>query len=394
MKKIFYRCKKCLFPSTKPDLHFDDKGVCMACHYVEYHKAIDWKKRENDFYVLLEKIKKTNLITENSYDCVIPVSGGKDSTYQVYLVTQKAGLKPLLVNFEPSSMTRVGQENLDNLVNNFGCDLIQLKKSNTYKKLARLSFDLMGDHEWPNHVGIQCWPVQMANNLNIKLIFHGETRGHIGLGRWETLIDEEAKILKRSDVEQYMGYMGFRISDVIASDKSIKPKDVLPYIYPSKEKLLEKNINVYTLGHYFPWEFYSNMEIIKKNGWKESSEKIEGTYAHHEDIDCGFMPMHQYFKFIKYGYGRATDHASYEVRQGRISKEKAKELIIEHDNKIPKKNFKKLLNFLDINEEHFFKVRNRFANPILFKKKDDKTFEQDENGNFITNKIWFDSFDV
>ena len=110
--------------------------------------------------------------SNDNYDCTIAVSGGKDSTYQTYLITKTLGLKPLLLSFEPSYPTEVGKANLQNLVDTFGCDLIQLKKSLiTYKKLARIGFDVVGDHEWPNHVGIFCWPIQMAAKLNISVNF-------------------------------------------------------------------------------------------------------------------------------------------------------------------------------------------------------------------------------
>ena len=251
----------------------------------------------------------------------------------------------------------------------------------------------MGDHEWPNHVGIQCWPVQMANKLNIPLIFWGETRGFIGLGRWENLIDDGAKVLKRSDVEQYMGFMGFRITDLLQKDKSIKYKDVIPYFYPEEKELIN-NIKIHTLGHYFPWEFQENISIIKKYGWKSSPEKIEGTFTDYEDIDCGFQPIHQYFKFVKYGYGRATDHACYKIRQGQMTKKEAKELIIEYDGKLPRKHFKEFLEFLNITEEYFFKTRERFTNPILFKKINDNKFAQGNDNNLLLNKLWFDSFDI
>ena len=114
-----------------------------------------------------------------------------------------------------------------------------------------------------------------------------------------------------------------------------------------------------------------NIEIIKKYGWKSSPEKIEGTFTDYEDIDCGFQPIHQYFKFVKYGYGRATDHACYKIRQGQMTKKEAKELIIEYDGKLPTKYFKEFLEFVNITEEHFFKTRERFTNPILFKKIND-----------------------
>ena len=353
MKKIS-RCKNCLFPSTKPDLHYDEKGICMACKYTVYYKSIDWDQRKKDFLELIDKAKQ-KYSNKNNYDCTIAVSGGKDSTYQTHVIAKEAGLKPLLLSFEPSFPTEVGKANLQNLVETYGCDLIQLKKSPTYKKLAKIGFEVVGDHEWPNHAGIFCWPLQTANKLNIPLTFYGEPTGITGLGRWETFIGKGVEEFKRSYVEQYVGLNGYRISDMMQFDKSIKPQDVIPYTYPTKEEL-KTDVRAIVTGHYFMWDKQkANLEIIKEHGWKAADTHEEGTFTNFEDIDCGFMPIHQYFKFIKYGYGRATDHASYEIRWGRMTKKQAKELIMEYEGKCPKRYFKEFLDFLNITEEHFFK---------------------------------------
>ena len=384
----FFRCKSCLFPSTKPDLHFDDDGTCGACKYTKYYNNIDWEKRKNDFYELVDKFKSKN--NQNYYDCTIAVSGGKDSTYQTYLI-KESGLKPLLLNFEPSFPTELGKKNLKNLVDTFEFDLIELKKSPVYRKLAKICFDVVGDHEWPNHVGIYCWPIHMANKLDIPITFYGGPRGIIGLGRWETFVETGVEEIKRSVVEQYIGMNGYRLSDIIQYDRSITTKDVVPYTYPNDLKF---DIKGYDLGHFFKWDFKKNVEIIKNFGWKELDKNVEGTFVNYEDLDCGFMPIHQYFKFIKYGYGRATDHACYEIRQGRMTHKQAKELIIEFDGSVPRRYFKEFLEFLDIDEEHFFSTVDRFANPLLFKKDEKKKYIRDNNQNLILEKIWFDSFDV
>ena len=174
-------------------------------------------------------------------------------------------------------------------------------------------------------------------------------------------------------------------------DKSITAKDVIPYTYPNDLKF---DIKGYDLGHFFKWDFQRNIEIIKNYGWKELDTNVEGTFVNYEDLDCGFMPIHQYFKFIKYGYGRATDHACYEIRQGRMSHKQAKELIIEYDGKVPRRYFKEFLEFLDISEEHFFSTVDRFANPLLFKKDNKKNYMRDNNQNLILEKIWYNSFNL
>jgi N-acetyl sugar amidotransferase len=385
---LFFRCKNCLFPSTKPDLHFNENGVCMACKYTDYYKNIDWDKRKQEFFELVDKFKSKN--DNSNYDCTIAVSGGKDSTYQTHLI-KEAGLKPLLLNFEPSYPTKVGKKNLQNLVDTFGFDLIEIKKSPVYKKLAKIGFDIIGDHEWPNHVGIFVWPIRMANQFNIPITFYGEPRGIIGQGRWDTFEETGVEEMKRSDIEQYIGMNGFRLSDIIQHDKSITSKDVIPYTYPEDLKV---DIKGYDLGHYFEWEFKKNLEIIKNYGWQELDTNVEGTFVNFEDLDCGFMPIHQYFKFIKYGYGRATDHACYEIRQGRMTKKQAKELIIDYDGKVPVRHFKRFLEFLDIDEEYFFSTVDRFANPLFFEKDDQNKYVRDNTQNLILKKIWYDSFDV
>ncbi len=384
---MFFRCKSCLLPNTKPDLHFEG-DTCLACKYQKYHEEeIDWGERRKEFDELVSQMKRS----DDTYDCLIAVSGGKDSTYQVYLATQVAGLKPLLVAFEPSRPTDVGRHNLKVMTNAFNCDLIQLQKSSTYRKLARAGFDLVGDHEWPNHVGIFCWPVRMALTMGISTIFYGEAGGYIGLGRWEKIQSE--KELTREHIEQYVGMNGLRLSDILETDDSIQKKDVLPYIYPSEEELKKLNITAYNLGHFFPWDTQENIKLIKKYGWRPAPERTEMDFGNWESIDCGFMPMHQYFKFIKYGYSRATDHASYELRHNRMSKKQAIEYIRTYDWPLPTRYFEEFLEFLDIDEEYFFKTVDRFANPLLFETDANGNFVHMWDGNLLLKDAWYDSFD-
>lgn len=387
MKNILYRCKKCLFPSTKPDLHFDKEGVCLACRFREHELTIDWDKREQEFVELVEKHKSKD---GNNYDCMIAVSGGKDSTYQAH-ICHKYGLKPLLVSFEPSWPTEVGKQNLQNMVDAYNCDLIQMRKSPTYKKLARIGFDVVGDHEWPNHVGIYCWPMRMAVNHQIPLIIYGETRGTIGLGRWDDIVAECE--IPRSTVEQYVGMNGYRLTDIMEYDSSITKQDVLPYLYPENEELDKLGIKAYSIGYFFYWDRYYNMREVRKHGWKQLEVPNDGTFAPWEDIDCGFMPMHQYFKFIKYGYARATDHASYEIRMGRMTKKQAKELIFEYDWKLPRTHFEDFLGWLEIDEQYFFDTVDRFANPLLFERDSKGRFKRMYDDNLVRTKLWYDSFE-
>ena len=380
------RCINCLLPSTKPDLHFDEKGLCGACKYQKFYNSIDWEERKNSFQQIVEKHLKKN--TNNTYDCTIAVSGGKDSTYQAHLI-KEMGYKALLLNFEPSCPTEIGKSNLDRMRDTYGFDLIELKKSPIYRKLSRIGFDLIGDHEWPNHVGIYCWPIQVANNFNIPLTFYGEPRGLIGLGRYETFVEEGVDEISRETIEQYVGMGGLRLNDILEYDKTIEAKDVIPYRYPEE---LKQNIKAIDLGHYFKWDFDENVKIIKKNGWESADNITEGYIVNYEDLDCGFMPIHQYFKFIKYGYGRGTDCAAWEIRHDRLTKKEAQELIIKHDGKLPSKYFKKFLEYLDISEDYFFQTVDRYANPYLFKKDNNDKFIRDENSNLIVNDTWHDSF--
>jgi N-acetyl sugar amidotransferase len=385
----FFRCRRCFYPSTKPDLEFSQEMICGACRFRDYEDSIDWDKRKDDFLRLAEEMKEKR--NQGGYDCIIPVSGGKDSYFQTYLAKAVAGLNPLLVSFEPSYPTQIGINNLDAMRDEFNVDLIQLKKSSTYKKLARIGFDVVGDHEWPNHVGIYCWPIQMAVNFSVPYVFYGETRGIIGLGPWESLIEERE--IPRADIEQFIGMNGMRLEDVTSYDEAIEKEHTLPYTYPPIEKIRQHNIRAFSLGYFFRWDFVENIKKIKKYGWSPSRKNKEGTFVNFEDLDCGFMQYHQYFKFIKYGYGRATDHAAHELRFNRMTKKEAFDLIVEHDLKMPQENFPELLKFLDISEEKFFETRDRFTNRSIFESSSGGALLTKWDGNLMPKQQWFASFE-
>lgn len=384
----FFRCKKCLFPNTKPDIHFNENGICGACSYTDYYEnEIDWEKKEKEFIQLCKEIKTKN----NHYDCVIAVSGGKDSTYQTYLATNIGKLNPLLVSFEPSHPTDIGIKNLTNLRENFNCDLIQLKKNlNVYRKLARIGFEVVGDHEWPNHVGIYTWPIKMALQMNINIILYGEPQGLIGQGRAEKL--KEIEKVNREWFDEYV-VLGMRPKDLLEFDKSLDLKNMYPYYMDEESISKEKKINSIFTGNYFKWDWHHVVNKIEKFGWERAKDRTEGDYENIEDIDCGFQPIHQYFKFIKYGYARATDHASYQIRHGRLNKKQAKELIITYDHERPKKYFKQFLEFLEITEDKFFEIRDKFSNRELFKTGNNLELNKTKDNDLVLQDIWYKSFD-
>lgn len=387
----FFRCKKCLFPNTKPDLHFDENGICTACNYTDYYENdINWEIKKKEFLNLCDELKKNK--TQGFYDCLIPVSGGKDSSYQTYLAKEVGNLNPLLVSFEPSYPTNIGKKNLNNLREKFNCDLIQLKKNPiVYKKLSKIGFEIVGDHEWPNHVGIYVWPIKMAIEMNIKLIMYGEPQGLIGQGRSKTL--KEIKKIDRDWFEQYVGMLGMRPMDMMEFDTSLKTENMYPYFFPDENTLREKQINPVFTGNYFKWDWHNVVSEMEKFGWQRAPERTEGDYENIEDTDCGFMSIHQYFKFIKYAYGRATDHASYQIRRNRLTKKQAKEFIITYDHERPKRYFKEFLKFLDINEEKFYEIRDKFTNQQIFKTDNNFNLMKTTDNDLILKDIWIKSFD-
>ncbi|EAL5903491.1 N-acetyl sugar amidotransferase [Campylobacter lari] len=367
-------CKKCVMPDTKPDLHFNDEGICDACCSQEAkNHEINWQEREKEFLELVKKYKKHPV-----YDCVIGVSGGKDSTFQV-LKCLELGLNPLCVCFEPSIPTKIGKKNLKNL-NNLGVDLIHIKRNPlVYKKLAREAFIRTGDNEWQNHLGIFTCVPKVAVAFGIPLIIWGESP-QIEYGGPAS--SKEKNTLGREWLEEFGGLLGNRISDMIGVD-GIREKDLYFYTYPSDEELQRVGVTGLFLGYYFKWDYKYNLKISKENGFKNSTKPVETTYENFENLDCYSNHVHDYLKYCKYGFGRATDNACLDIRLGYISREEGVRLVNKYDGKPPKKAIKKYLEFSGFSEKEFEKIVDSYTNKKIFKRDENGKFLRDSDGSLI-----------
>jgi N-acetyl sugar amidotransferase len=376
--KIKY-CTKCLFPETKPDLFFNEEGVCSACVAAEQKfNGIDWNEREKDFYQIINHFRLPE--GQIGYDCVVPVSGGKDSTYQAYFMKYVCGLNPLLVCFETTSITELGRENLDNL-SKMGMDVIHFKKNyDVYRKMVIEGFRRVGDEMWPNHIGIFTIPVMIAVKFGIKLIIWGENPQQEYGGPLDSI---ENNILNRRWLEEFGGLLGNRIQDMIGVD-GITEKELTPYIYPSDEEIERVGVTGLFLGHYFFWDARKQLEVVKQHGFKVKEDgPIEGTYTNYENLDESIVGLHDYLKYVKYGFGRATDHACIDIRNKRLTRAEGLKLVEEYDGKYPHYGVSEFMKYSGLSKEEIDSVIDSYTNPVLFKQKADGTFERDNNENLI-----------
>ena len=372
-------CKNCLFPETKPDLYFNEDGICTACQAsLEKDVDIDWDAREKAFREIISHYKKKD--NEIGYDCVVPVSGGKDSTYQCY-TAKKYGLNPLAVCFETTNITELGARNLDN-ISTMGIDLIHFKKNyEVYRKMVVESFKRVGDEMWPNHIGIFTIPVIVAVKFNIPLILWGENPQQEYGGPLEA---SRVPILDRRWLEEFGGLLGNRIQDMVGVE-GITKKELTPYFYPSDKDIQRVGVKGIFLGHYFFWDAIKQTELIlQETDFKLKEDgPMEGTYKGLENLDEKMVGLHDYLKFVKYGFGRATDHACIDIRNKRISREEGKNLVLAYDGKYPHYGIHHFVEYSGMTKEEIDKVIDSFTNPMLFKQDENGKFLKDAAGNLI-----------
>ena len=372
-------CKKCVFPETKPDLYLNEDQICSACLSASVKRQqIDWELRKKQFFEILNKSKiPTN---ETGYDCVIPVSGGKDSTYQAYFIKEICGLNPLCVCFETTAVTELGQKNLDNLSKK-GIDVIHFKKNDqAYKKMVIEGFRRVGDEMWPNHLGIFTVPIRFAVNFKIPILIWGENP-QLEYGSPSGYI--ESPILDRRWMEEYGGLLGNRIQDMIGINGLTK-RDLTPYFYPTDEEINSIGLRGLFLGHYFFWDARKQLETVQAWGFSVKEDgPVEGTYTNYENLDEKMHGLHDYLKFVKYGFGRATDHACIDIRNNRLTREEAIELVLKYDGKYPHKSVQSFIEYTGLSKQQIDTIIDSFTNPILFAKDSSGNFKRDSDGNLI-----------
>jgi N-acetyl sugar amidotransferase len=372
-------CTNCLFPETKPDLFFNQEGLCSACQAsIEKDNTIDWESRGKAFMNIVEEHKLKN--NEIGYDCLIPVSGGKDSTYQAYFMKEVCGMNPLCVCFETTNMTELGRKNLDN-ISKMGIDVIYFKKNyNVYRSMVIEGFKSVGDEMWPNHLGIFTIPIHFALKFNIKLIIWGENSQQEYGGPEESINKSE---LGRSWLEEFGGLLGYRIQDMIGVDGMTK-RDLTPYFYPDAEELEKAEIKGLFLGHYFFWDARKQLDIILKHGFSTKEDgPVEGTYTNYENLDEKMHGLHDYLKFVKYGFGRATDHANIDIRNKRMTREEGLYLVEKYDGKYPWESINAFKDYSGMSIKEIDEVIDSYTNPMLFKTNEEGNFIRDENKNLI-----------
>jgi len=364
-------CTICLLPSTKPDLRFDNNGVCSACLAYRNRSEIDWETRKAEFDLIVSKFKSRSSI---KWDCIIPVSGGKDSTAQVLKILE-VGLNPLCVNATTCDLSTIGKNNIEN-IKNLGVDYVEFSPNPRIRKeLNKIGLEVVGDIAWPEHVGIFTIPVRAAVDFRVPLIIWGENSQNEYGGPPSA---QESPWLNRRWLEEFGGMLGLRVSD-LHETYGILEKDLIPYSYPSDEELKNAGVTGLFLGHYFPWDGLSNYLLAQANGFESFGSVVEGSMVDYENLDNYQHGIHDYFKFLKFGFSRATDIASLHIRRGRLTRFDAQQIVRQNDGKYPwtylGKPLIQILDRIGLTIEQFDVICDRFTNKDLFL--------QDENGGLI-----------
>src|SRR3989339_23107 len=354
-------CKNCTISNQRPRIVFDENGICSACNYNKKKNLINWEERGEKFRALLDKYRSKT----GYYDVVVPCSGGKDSSYVAHQLKYEYNMHPLTVTFPPNIYTDIGRQNMDNFTKAGFDNITGTPNREIYRIMSKLSFEHMGDNFQPFVYGVKALPIQIAVNYKIPLVMYAEN-GEVEYGG--STDNEESPIQNLSSdlVKHYFSGMPPEAFE----DHGIKKADLLPYILPGADEIKRVGVECHFFGYYKKWVPQENFYYAQKNTGLQANPdgRSEGTYSKYASLDDKTDGFHYYLSYIKFGIGRCTSDASHEIRDGHITREEGVSLVKRYDGELPKKYFKDFLEYLDITEDHFWRITDAYRPPHLWKK--------------------------
>lgn len=341
------RCVKCNIPITWETVVLTESGCNICSNWEIKQKDVDWQEREKQFLDVVAEAREQGA----PYDCVLPFSGGKDSTFTLYMVVKKYKLKPLVVSFDHGFYRPRMQENRLRTFRQLGVDVLSFTPNwLIVKKLMLEALIRRGDFCWHCHSGIFAYPVNVACKFKIPLIIWGEGGGEYeAYFKYQDLEETDEWKFNRRIV------LGIRAEDM-AGFIGVEPRELYPYMYPSRKEIEEVGIRSVPFGNYIPWDVKKHVAIIEKElGWQEDEIESGLPGLTYEKIECAMQGVRDYAKFLKRGFSRVTHLTALDIRHGRMDREQALELIHEYEWKKPR-SLEVFCEYAGITEDQFHEI--------------------------------------
>jgi N-acetyl sugar amidotransferase len=351
-------CTVCITPHSRPNISFDENGHCN-CARKSDKDAIDWVEREKLFRSVVAHATDSS----KGYDCVVPVSGGKDSTWQIVKCLEY-GLKPLAITWKTPARTAIGQRNLDNLVS-LGVDHIDYQISPAVeKKFVYRALERFGSTAIPMHLALFAIPLTIAVKFRIPLVIWGENSA------FEYGGDEDARrgfCLDSAWLRKHGVTQGTTAEDWVGAD--LTRKELTPYFGPSDAELESAGVRAIFLGYYFRWDPHETFRVAREHGFQANESGARTGFYEFADIDDDFISIHHWLKWYKFGFTRTFDNLSLEIRHGRLTRDEALQLLRQRGDETPHDDIKRLCDWLDISVDHFYEVIEKFRNRDVWVRK-------------------------
>ena len=345
------RCTRCGLPETYETIEFDSAGVCNICRQKEFRDVeIDWPARKKMLADLVEQYRG-----KHEYDCIIPFSGGKDSTFTLYYLVREFGIKPLVVQFNHGFMRPTLLKNNERTFRQLGVEVLSFTPNwKVVKRVMLESLIRKGDFCWHCHTGIYSYPMHVALKYNTPLIFWGEPSSE-----YTAYYDYRDDAVEEVDETRFNRFINLGITaedmaGMISHDFKFDPRDLAPFTYPPVRDLRRLGYRSVSLGSYIPWDVRTQAQLIQDElGWQgDEVENMPPGLYRYEKIECYVQGVRDYIKYLKRGYNRVTQMTALDLRNGRIEKAEADRLVREFENKRPP-SLDIFLEYLDITEEEF-----------------------------------------
>lgn len=343
--------------STRPRISFDDRGLCNACVWADEKKGLDWAERESK----LERLLNAHRRSDGSFDCVVPVSGGKDGSYVAHTLKTKWGMNPLSVTIKPALPTELGEDNLQAFIASGFAHIAISPEPEAMRKLNKHGLIDMGFPYYGWLVSITAAPVEIAARFDTDLLFYGEDGEVEYGGSTETDTDPEIRVEYMKRVYLESGY------ETVMKSAGLTPQQMQFFSFPNDELLARRSLKRFNWSYFENWDPYRNYLVAKEFcGLKEADQSNAGTFTNFAQNDQFLYSLHTYLMYLKFGFGRANQDASIEVRRGAMDRDQAVELVRIYDGQYPEEHESLYLDYFEMSADEFHSVLNRWTNPQLF----------------------------